>query len=287
MAAARLVAGTLIFAVLMAPGCGDDADESNGAPPRDASTEREANRDARVDGPSAADAAVDHRSADAPATDAPAALDAFADRQTADAADASADSSIFTLTDASADAPGSQDAGEDSGDTADSVAQDATASWDASPGDGSTPTEAGAVDTGAVCSADAAALGSVEWRVGCSFQCAANPAAVECFDDTEESGTYVVIVSQSAGASCPGGPSRVLVQFAPGTPEPGDYDVAPPGPGTAHVEIQVSSDFKTWVAREGTVTVSKVGEQIEISLAGLRALAGVDEAMLRARITCP
>jgi hypothetical protein len=289
----RIVGVCACVGLSLPSACGSDED-SGGV---DASVD--ASPDARGRDGSLNDARLDvGPRTDGPAPDAPDAREARDASDASDSTDARADASDAALD--SSDAPDLVDAGSDrdeGGDAAEAgFLPDAEAGSDGdasdAPGETSTTIKGDAGDAAKTCDLDAAALGPAEWRIGCAFVCEAPEASVECYDDAEGGGAYVVSVTQTLGKLCPGGPSHVLVQFPAGaTLEPGDYAIdpnsTPDDSDKARVEIKSGVDNKTWTAQSGTIHVETVGDKLQLTFSGVPALSGKTTVSLSARLTCP
>jgi hypothetical protein len=284
--------------VLMAalvPACGDDDSAGDPRRPR-ADAGRDAHSDAREDArnqpDSARDAGSDTGHSDAgsgDASDASETSDARLDGSALDAAtDARSDSSVVEAGSDATLAPLDAAAEAEAAAPADAALDaEADASDAAAKADGGSPDAGSDADPGL----DAASAPLVSWRVGDDFACEGTRAQVECSDD-DFAEAYVITILQSAGSSCPEGPSRISVSFQYGSaPAAGEYTVHPSptfdDPSEARLEVDVNNGAEAWLAQSGQISVEWVDGAPSLSFSGVPARFGTRETTLSGRVTCP
>jgi hypothetical protein len=279
--------------VLMAalvPACGDDDPASHPRRPR-TDAGRDAHSDAREDARNQPDSSLDAGS-DTGHSDA-ASGDAVGASETSDAARLDA-SALDAATDARSDSS-VPEAGSDGTLAPLDGALEADAPLDAAAdaSDAAAKADVGSPDTGSDADPvlDAANAPFVIWRVGADFACEGTRAQVECSDD-DFAEAYVITLLQSAGSSCPEGPSRLSVSFQYGSaPAAGEYTIHPSptfdGPSETRLEVDVNNGAAAWLAQSGQISVEWVEGAPSLTFAGVPARFGTNETTLSGRVTCP
>ncbi|HEY6562172.1 MAG TPA: hypothetical protein VI072_33120 [Polyangiaceae bacterium] len=286
----RTAVSLFVLTAALAPACGDDDSESD---PRRTLPEagRDARSDAREDAPNQLDSSLDAGS-DTGGNDARSG-DASDASETSDAARLDG-SALDAATDARSDSPVTE-AGSDAtlAPLDGAVEADATLDALADASDAAARVDAGSpdADSDADPVLDATSAPLVIWRVGQDFACEGTRAQVECSDD-DFAEAYVITILQSAGGSCPDGPSRIAVYFQYGSaPAAGEYTIHPSptfdDPAEARLEVDVNNGAAAWVAQSGQISVEWVEGAPSLTFAGVPARFGTSETTLSGRVTCP